>query len=534
MMGKALSPLFCLLVQLFCFVLPTQATQWTIRSYAVLSSYVTTGYITSNTFTYSTTIYLTSPSPTPTATPYSSRTYVATGSNVTYITYYLPPGAVPQAVLASATSTRNYEDITLTYFYMPVEYTAPASCPTPFTYTSSTYVNVPDGAESQVTPTSATTTVRQGTDTVVSAYLTPSAVPLETPPSTTDFIYEEYVASCTNPATTSDYSYHYSYPTASSYYGGYHSGGDDYDSYYDDNCIGHLCPFWLIYIIIFCTVPPLLFILGLFESYFWFSRLMKGRFAFRGVPLFWVCISLWTLCCLRRSKDARPEQQAALEKQWREMSTGRRLGLWFSYGFRHRNPPEIDAVLANSQQQMTGYAPGGLPPYMPPGQQPYYPPPGQQPYQPHGPQLYYPPPGQGGPAPNAQYAPVQQHPGSPLQRAGYPPPNQPGDLVPCVQQPHSPHSPASSQQQPYVSPVQQLYVQQEQRPFSPASSSPHQPQSSQFSEAPERQSRDISSLEVAPQQKPQDTPSDSRQPVTSVQEVAAPPESHEDFTPHAR
>ena len=213
---------------LLSLVAPVRATQWTVKSYAVLSSYVTRpSYDPTFTFTYSTTIYLTSVSPTPTASPYSSTVDVLDDLDVTYITYYLPAGAVAQAVIASATQTDSTTNSPFTYFYMPIEYTAPSSCPTPFTYTTSTNVFIPSGAESSVTPTAFSTETSGYTNTYVTAYLTPSAVSLQTPPATTDFVYSYYVASCSNPATTPTYGYSYTYnPTATDSYTG--SGGGSY------------------------------------------------------------------------------------------------------------------------------------------------------------------------------------------------------------------------------------------------------------------------------------------------------------------
>ncbi|KAL8830055.1 MAG: hypothetical protein Q9191_001648 [Dirinaria sp. TL-2023a] len=487
--------------QALSYLVPSiRATQWTVRSYAVLSSYVTRpSYDPTFAITDTTTIYLTSVSPTPTASPYSSTVDVLDDLDVTYITYYLPPGAVAQSVIASATRTHSIIDSPFTLFYMPIEYTAPASCPTPFTYTTSTNVFIPSGAESSVTPTAFSTDTLEFSNTYVTAYLTPSAVSLQTPPATTDFIYSDYVASCSNPATTPTYNYGYTYnPTETSSYTG--SGGGSYYggySFYDDdsNCLGSLCPFWLIYIIIFCTLIPLLFILGIFESYFWFSRLMKGRFAFRGVPLFWVCISLWTLLCLRRSREARPEEQAQLEKEWRGLSTGRRLGLWMRYGFRHKNPPQLDALHANQgpqqqqqQQQPMMYqsAPGQQPFYYQPGSQPYYPPQGHNssafpPFpnsqSPMGPQQY--------PNPNlnpSHQMPITNYPpfgpasgpGMSMHQAYNPPPGQtgatfatsPGGQSPQGQQqypistnqtPTSYGPPSSPSDNPIV-PVQQIYT----------------------------------------------------------------------------
>ncbi|MDI1486671.1 MAG: hypothetical protein OHK93_005931 [Ramalina farinacea] len=476
--STSLLPLFLLLL---LHLLPhVHATQWTVKSYAIETTYTETDdtYPTDS-YTGSTTVYLTNLATTPTVTPTSTTSDVSSSSNVTYITYFYPPGAVPQAVLASATQTSTINGFTVTEFYMPIEYTAPASCSSHFTYTSSTIVNVPLGAETQVTPTSTTTSLLNNGDVYETAYLSANAVPLETPPSTTDFDYEYYVARCTNPATTSSYD-----PYGPSYTG-LRSGGDDYSyDYSDGTCLGSLCPFWLIYIIIFCTLIPLLFILGLFESYFWFSRLMKGKYALRGVPIFWVLLSLWALCCLRTSQHAQPQEQAQLEKQWREMGTGTRLSLWFKYGFRHRNPPQIEALKSQTQQQqpmMQQGPPGQQAYYYHPGQQPgqqqaYYPPVGQQqqPYYPPqgaagsptppGQQPYYPPPNQ---PTNSYYAP----PGAPgagsppphgqqQQQAYYPPP------VAAQQQPFynssptSPSSPGSLSVQPYQAPLQQQQPQQ--------------------------------------------------------------------------
>lgn len=447
---------------------PVEGTQWTIRSYVAVASSATTDRF-SLTYTTTSTIYLSNLAATPTARPYSTTTDVETDLDVTYITYYVRADAVPQSIIASATRDDFAFDSPSTYtdFYMPIEYTAPASCPTPFTYTTRTLVYVPRGAESQVTPTSASTTTYGGTnDVAVSAFLSASAVPISTQPATTDFVYSYYIADCTNPATRTTAGY-YSYPSSTGYYYGGGSYSGDYYDFDDskDNCLGNLCPYWLIYIIIFCTIPPFLFICGLFESYFWFSRFMKGQMAFRGVPLSWVAISLWTLCCLRRSRHARPEEQAELQKHWRGMSTSSRLGLWIRYGFRHRDPPEVAAIRSKTKQEMAynggpiqqGYNyPSGQPPYYSGGAPPqgqYYPPPGSNGYYPSG---SPPPQGQQYPAPQGQ------------PQGPYYAPGQPG------QQPYPP----APQQQQYP---QQQPVQQQTRSLSPSDTTQQQSQASPVS-----------------------------------------------------
>ena len=434
-------------------ILLVRATKWTITSYVVQASY-TTVYSDEPTETYSGTsfVYLTSVSPKPTAKPYSSTTSTYTYRDAKYITYYLPLGAVPQAVLASATASSS--GITIYDFYQDIVYTAPSSCPTQFTFSTTTLVHVPSGAEDQVTPTSTITKDLGDGDVAITGYLPSGAVPIPSASTTSDYYYSAYIARCSNP-TSVGYGYRTShtypnyYPT-STYRSG---GGSSYDySYYRDDCLGSLCPYWLIYIIIFCTVIPLLFLAGLFESYFWFSRFMKGRNAFRGVPLFWACITLWLLICVRRKPHmGSNEQRQRLEKQWAEMGTGKRLRLWVKYGFRHKSPPEYENI-ANERPPQPYYSQQGpaAPPYSP--SQQGQPPMGYAPPQGH-PSMGY-PMSQGQP-PMGYPMPQGQQPQGHVTHVYYPPP-QPSS--PYSSQPSNvPHSPASShlpqqQQQPYSRP----------------------------------------------------------------------------------
>lgn len=75
----------------------------------------------------------------------------------------------------------------------------------------------------------------------------------------------------------------------------------------------------------------------------------------------------------------KPEDQERLERQWRDLSTGKRLSLWMKYGFRHKNPPQLDAVVnENRHRPMMYHVPSDQSPSCsPPSRQPTYFPPGQ-------------------------------------------------------------------------------------------------------------------------------------------------------------
>lgn len=470
-------PRLHLLTTLLLLILhQAQASQWTVTVYAIELITTSVGRIATDlTFTDTSTVTLDRPLvATPTGSPLSSSTEYRSVYDVSETTLYYPQTAVPASVLSdlsrNATST-GIGDITLTNFYMDVVYTAPATCRSKFTFTTSTLVYIPTGAEDQVKPTSTTTSVNRG-DTFVTAYLSAGAVSTT---SSDTFISSLYLDRCTTPyalgrgggslaSGASRTGSSYSYPT------GRYSGGDSYSggsSYYDyDNCLGSLCPFWLIYIVVIVPILAFLLIGGLIESYYWFTRLMKGQFALRGVPLFWVAVSLWTLLCLRRKRSANPAVQPQLVKQWREMSTGTHIKLWLKYGFRHRDPPQLAAILGaqqappvpvwqayppqQPQQPWQGGAPGVGGPGAPgqPGGDPqmqqsapvYYPQPQQwQGAQVWAPQPDYPLSNSGQSQPNSQ----------PVSMYYPPPPGQPGSPPPPRQAP--PYGQPQQQQQ--ISPM---------------------------------------------------------------------------------
>ena len=417
------------------FLHSVSAAQWNIVQYNIVYMTVTTGDIDSFTFTDTTTITLQPPvTSTPGGRPTSIDTSYDAEEDASYTTLYIPGSAVPSKEFASLTTSTGYEYTTtpITEYYMDRVYTAPASCPTPFTFTTSSLVFIPEGAETNISPTSATTTTSAVGGVYVTAYLSPGAVNITSTLTSSDLVQSEYIASCTTPIAYVSGSY--AYPSSYSYNPNLHSGGDDYDYGYDDHfgCLGSLCPFWLIYIVVIIPVLAFLFFGGLIESYYWFTRLMKGQSALRGVPLMWVCISLWTLCCLRRHRAAHPEHQAALLKQWRDMSSGQHIKLWLSYGFRHRDPPQLTEIIGRQPvvPVWQSYPPQSYPSYGPPQGGVVGPPPGGPPTGPQQPQQWQAAPGwtpQNGYSPYENKSPYSPPVGSPppqFQGYTYLPPQQ--------------------------------------------------------------------------------------------------------------
>ena len=406
----------------------TSAAQWTVVQYNIVFMTTSTDDIEPTlTFTDLTTLFLEPPvTSTPSGRPTSIDTSYYAEEDISYTTLYIPGSNVPSSQLATLTASTDDTFATtspITEFYIDTVYTAPTSCPHPFTFTTTSLLFVPHGAETNLKPTSLTTTTSLDGDVYVTGYLSAGAVNVTSTATSSDFIQSEYIASCTNPATFLSAG---SYPTGYSYNPGLHSGGDDgdYNYYgYRYGCLGSLCPFWLIYIVVIIPILVALFLGGLIESYYWFTRLMKGQSALRGVPIMWVAISLWTLCCMRRHRAASPEAQAQLLKQWRDMSSGQHISLWLSYGFRHRDPPQLTEVVGRQAvvpvwqsypQSPYGGPPGGV---MGP------PPPMGGPMGPQNPQQWQGAPGwvpQNGYSPYQNKSPYSPPPGSPPpQMQGY-------------------------------------------------------------------------------------------------------------------
>ncbi|KAF1966573.1 hypothetical protein BU23DRAFT_603479 [Bimuria novae-zelandiae CBS 107.79] len=350
---------------------------------------------------------------TPTETPYSTDgdfyTYGVDADQLMVTAEYYSSGAVPNSDLEPtydiyATTTDSSTTSTSTYhvFSMLVTYTAPSSCSSSFTMTTNASVLVPTQVIDQVTPyavvTSTPSPTRFATYIYETWYLSGGQAPFS---SEDDYYYTEYIESCTTP-------YNY-YPTETgSSTGGLSGGSDDGYSY----CItyyGYGCTDVKVWVIIIAALIPGLFVLGIFESYFWFRRLMLGKGCLRFGTICWICISLWVACFTRSQSRRSPEDQKLLREKWKQTGFGTAIKLWFKWGFRHRYPvpllgqysrntvgivPEGQPLPAPGMVQTNGTYPGGPPP--PPGA-----------FIPNGPgQAYYPPPQGWAVAPNGQGYPM--------------------------------------------------------------------------------------------------------------------------------
>lgn len=278
----------------------------------------------------------------------------------------------------------DYDEDSHTAYLMPIEMTAPSSCPTAFTYSTYTEISIPSAVISAglVTPVSEETsyvTYERGTTyTYVTAYLSSDAVSL-TSGLNDNYIYTWFVEYCTDPAsyygeytTTSTDDGFGSLPTSTS---GFGFGDDDDDNDNNDNnndnsngdideitrsrfgiedCNDLMHCGWLTTgLICIAAILPSIFLLGFLESYFWFRRLMTGKSAFRFGTICWMFLLLPVICLTRRAPARDADAQISLKEQWRNTSFGKALGLWVKYGFRHKYPVEIIGEHPNYKNDYT-------------------------------------------------------------------------------------------------------------------------------------------------------------------------------------
>ena len=316
---------------------PALAAFWTITEYRVITESLSV--YSTYTYTYSRTVTL-APEITPTATPTSSRTVTDTYDDVVSVLLYLPASAVPSSDLVSTTTTRSS---LYTLYNVPITYTAPTSCPTPFTVATYTNVYIPYDVRPHITGFSTSTSVytyryvTNSEDSSVLVFIDRTAVPatmISNP--TNDFIYSYYVKSCTNPTATA---------TARSGSGGSSSssGGDD-DDYWSgwEVCAAMTgCVAVRTWIIVVATILPSIFLLGFVESYCWFRRMMIGKSALRLGTVCWCFLSLWMICATRKSESRSPADQVLLKQYWATLGAGTRIKLWFKWGFRWQYPVEL-------------------------------------------------------------------------------------------------------------------------------------------------------------------------------------------------
>ena len=318
------------------------ATQWTVTKYYVIteSTSVYSTYTSESwaQYTFTETLAL-KDDVTPTATAAIS---IATTTNayetaLEVVQIYLPPGEVPLADLVTSTTFSLSYDQAYTYYYQPIEYTAPSSCPTQFTVSTYTAVTIPTEVAAKYTYTSADTSVMTYNDggryTYVSAYL-PTAVLAPTGDLKSDFIYSYYVADCRNPTASGG-----AYYGPGGGYGGSHSDGSS-----AFHCSEYYGCYLVVWVIVIAVLIPCLFLFGFLENYLWFRRLMLGKGTLRFGTVSWIVMSLVVLCFTRPVSARSKEDQERLRTQWKAIPAGQRIKLWFKWGFRHRYPVELLGV----------------------------------------------------------------------------------------------------------------------------------------------------------------------------------------------
>lgn len=281
------------------------------------------------------------PKVTPTATPLSTtKSTAGLYEDAVIVTIYVAASDVASTDLITTTTLTPGKYDTGTSWVVPITYTAPASCPTPFTVATWASVDVPYYVSDHLTPTSTSLKATTYTGlTYTSAYTTlfnfldPSIVPSEVG-SSTEFAYSYYVKSCRNPTAT-----------GAAYYGpGYRSGGGSSSDDDDDWRVCAVltgCVRLKTWIIVVASVLPGIFVLGFLESYFWFRRLMLGKSALRLGTVCWCCLSLWVICVTRKSEERSKEDQVLLKDYWATLGAGTRIKLWFKWGFRWKYPVEL-------------------------------------------------------------------------------------------------------------------------------------------------------------------------------------------------
>jgi len=333
----------------------TTATFWTVTTWFVESSTTSTftncggpGKFCTLTDTVERTV---APDATPSAgaSTISTTSFDLTHIDVTVIYIWLEHGSVPDSDLlpeedpfgdssSITSSTSDPASNVYTKYQMPVVYTAPASCPTPFTYATYTRIDPPEEVthlpafvSALSTSTSITTISYNGavwTETYLNKYVESSAAPVTL--TTLNELWSMSIARCFNPAsasTTEDPRLH----SSDEYW---RNCGD-----VEEGCAS----FVQAWVIAIAVVIPLLFLFGFAESYFWFRKLMLGGTALRLGTISWCLLFPIVMPFLTRVSPARPDpQERALMKQyWAALGAGQRLKLWMKWGFKHQYPIQM-------------------------------------------------------------------------------------------------------------------------------------------------------------------------------------------------
>ncbi|KAJ4316156.1 hypothetical protein N0V84_008012 [Fusarium piperis] len=185
-------------------------TLWLLATTVASQFTVTSNYVISKTtdvaFTRTSTLTL-KPVVAPAGEVISETTSTRSYNGLEIVMRYFEPGEFASTDIQTTTSRINL-DGPFTYYFQGIVYTAPASCPTPFTVSTKTRVTIPSEVRSQFHPTSlASTTGTHGNGAVytqVTAYLSDGAVRINGAEASSDWLATYYLADCRNPTATDD------------------------------------------------------------------------------------------------------------------------------------------------------------------------------------------------------------------------------------------------------------------------------------------------------------------------------------------
>ncbi|KAI5819345.1 hypothetical protein BZA77DRAFT_259814 [Pyronema omphalodes] len=340
-------PLLALLA--FCLLVATTSA-WTVTSYRAIGGVTRTTtydagtrqYTYTGTYTINSALSITTPPPD--VTPISTSTESVYINRVTIVRVYLPASAFTSLPVRIYTPY-NRQNTLSTYFHQPVVWTAPTTCNSIWTYTTYVSVTIPSIVLPQITPISTALIAKTRSYASTTSFSMMWLVPEDTLPDETSaqsVYYNYYASRCQNPdpsATNQDWGDWIAEKSGTS--GGESSSGSNSRRIYDDNYNGYFRRYTIAFFILVCLVP-ILFILGWFENYFWFTRLMKGKGCFRGGTICWACIFVFMLCFIKRQKGRdSSEERKALQAKWKAMKTRERLRHWRKNWWRWRYPEAL-------------------------------------------------------------------------------------------------------------------------------------------------------------------------------------------------
>jgi len=342
-----------LIPALFVVQIKAAPAPYIITSYVEVSVYTYEPAETLRSTTYSADIETYTEAVVPKITPVTNAISTSTDTtayaHVTLIDIVLPPGSGAQSTVSDDYYTTNTG--LETNYVVPITYTPYATCTGSaqnWTYVTNVPVDLPSIIATLITPATVTTSASSYTDyndritaeTTVEAILNPTDVASDTLASASS-LNEPYqlsycytpTTSCTTVVSSASCTPTWVYPSYS-----YSDPSLDDDGYCDDYWCGDRA-LLLIAICVPVGWVVLWLLLGLLESWLSFKGIMLGKNRKRGVPYAWCCIIFLFLCCTGPTYKAKsPEEQVRLAEQWKEMKFGKKLGLWFKWGFRWKYP----------------------------------------------------------------------------------------------------------------------------------------------------------------------------------------------------